>query len=135
VVEAAERSGSLITAAAALEQGREVMAVPGSVLTERHRGSHSLIRDGAALVTSGADVLAILGRLPLSASPPAASDRPTGDAVLDALPCGEACHLDTIAARTGLDPATLLARLLGLEVTGAVRRAEGGLFLRPGRTC
>jgi len=75
VVEAADRSGSLITAAAALEQGREVMAVPGSVLTDRHHGAHALIRDGATLITGVEDVLASLGRLPLGetrARPPMA---------------------------------------------------------------
>jgi len=135
VVEAADRSGSLITAAAALEQGREVMAVPGSVLTDRHHGAHALIRDGATLITGVEDVLASLGRLPLGEDPRASADGPTGDPVLDALPIGESCPLDAIAARTGLQPAVLLARLLGLEVAGVVRRAEGGLFVRPGRSC
>jgi len=135
VVEATDRSGSLITAAAALEQGREVMAVPGSVLSDRHRGAHALIRDGATLITGVEDVLASLGRLPLGGDPRASAEGPTGDPVLDALPIGESCPLDAIAARTGLQPAVLLARLLGLEVAGVVRRAEGGLFVRPGRSC
>jgi DNA protecting protein DprA len=61
VVEAPERSGALITAACALDQGREVMVVPGPARSERFRGSHALIRDGAALVEEAADVLAVLG--------------------------------------------------------------------------
>jgi DNA processing protein len=61
VVEASARSGSLITARLALDQGREVMAVPGPVTGERHRGAHALIRDGGALVESAADVFAVLG--------------------------------------------------------------------------
>lgn len=61
VIEAPERSGALITAACALDQGREVMVVPGPARSERFRGSHALIRDGAALVEEAADVLAVLG--------------------------------------------------------------------------
>jgi DNA protecting protein DprA len=61
VIEAHERSGSLITAACALEQGREVMVVPGPVRSGRNRGAHALLKDGAALVESAADVLAELG--------------------------------------------------------------------------
>jgi DNA processing protein len=63
VVEAAPQSGSLITARLAAEQGREVMAVPGSPLDPRHRGTNQLLRDGATLVESAADVLAALGSL------------------------------------------------------------------------
>jgi DNA processing protein len=79
VVEAAPQSGSLITARLAAEQGREVMAVPGSPLDPRHRGTNQLLRDGATLVESAADVLAALG--PLAAVPdrrprPAASTEP-----------------------------------------------------------
>ena len=61
VVEASEKSGSLITAAAALDQGREVMAVPGPVAPGRHRGAHALLRDGATLVERADDVMAALG--------------------------------------------------------------------------
>jgi DNA processing protein len=74
VVEAAPQSGSLITARLAAEQGREVMAVPGSPLDPRHRGTNQLLRDGATLVESAADVLAALGPLvptPAQAVPPA----------------------------------------------------------------
>ena len=63
VVEAAPQSGSLITARLAAEQGREVMAVPGSPLDPRHRGTNQLLRDGATLVRSAADVIAALGPL------------------------------------------------------------------------
>jgi DNA processing protein len=72
VVEAAPASGSLITARLALDYGREVMAVPGSPLDPRHRGTNQLLRDGAHLVESAADVLAILEPMRHRAEPPAA---------------------------------------------------------------
>jgi DNA processing protein len=75
VVEAAPQSGSLITARLAAEQGREVMAVPGSPLDPRHRGTNQLLRDGATLVESAADVLAALGPL---AAVPGRRPRPAG---------------------------------------------------------
>ena len=74
VVEAAPQSGSLITARLAAEQGREVMAVPGSPLDPRHRGTNQLLRDGATLVESAADVLAALG--PLAPIPDRRTTRP-----------------------------------------------------------
>ncbi|RPJ71016.1 MAG: DNA-protecting protein DprA [Acidobacteria bacterium] len=138
VIEAAERSGSLITAGFALEQGREVMAVPGSVLTGRYRGCHALIRDGAAVVESAEDVIACLRDSPLRlvnrpSEETDASDPP--NPVLSLLAPGEADDIDTLAARSGLKPASLLPRLLELELQGAVRRVAGGRFVRVGRTC
>jgi DNA processing protein len=78
VVEAAPNSGSLITARLAAEQGREVMAVPGSPLDPRHRGTNQLLRDGATLVESAADVLAALG--PLVPAPGRRTTRPAATA-------------------------------------------------------
>lgn len=130
VVEASARSGSLITARCALEQGREVMAVPGLALGGRNRGAHALLRDGAKLVEGVDDILEELrlARRPAAVPvPPTARDT---DPVAAALRPGEPCDLDTLAARTGLEASELLARLLHLELGGAVRRVDGGRFLR-----
>jgi DNA processing protein len=130
VIEAGERSGSLITASCAAEQGREVMVVPGTVLAGRNRGGHQLIRDGAALVETGEDVLAVLvGAQPCPGG--GATPAPeTGDAVLDALQVDDPQDLDRLCATTGLPPADVLARLAALELAGVVRRQAGGLFTR-----
>ena len=140
VVEASERSGSLITADCALEQGREVMAVPGSVLSDRHRGSHRLLKAGAALVESASDVLDALG-LFLRPQAKAEVQQPGGggdevpDALLAQLDPGEVRDLDGLASSSGLDAASLLPRLLHLELHGLVRRLPGGRFVRSGGTC
>jgi DNA processing protein len=150
VVEASQRSGSLITARLALEQGRDVMAVPGSVRSPLARGCHRLIREGAALVECAQDVLDALGlpgivRTPvktpetreLSSGPSeakhSAKRRPqpaTGEdaailAALDSTPL----PLDLIAAHAGLSPHRVAARLLELELVGVVLQVTEG-FLR-----
>jgi DNA processing protein len=133
VVEANEKSGSLITARCALDQGRDVLAVPGNVLTGRNRGAHALLRDGATIVESADDILEAIG---LRAAP-AEKLRNGGsaaDPVLDCLTPGEPCDLDAIAERSGLGTAVLLPRLFELELQGAVARAGGGRFVRVDRT-
>jgi DNA processing protein len=126
VIEAGEKSGSLITARAALEQGRDVLAVPGNVLSGRNRGAHALLRDGAKIVESADDILEELG-MP-RAAPKAGA--PVLDPVLAALIPGEPSDLDAIAERTGLNPTRLLPRLFDLEMRGAVARVGGGRFVR-----
>jgi DNA processing protein len=134
VVEAALRSGSLITARLAAEAGREVFAVPGSIHAPLSRGCHELIQQGAKLVLGLDDILdelrpAVRPR-PAPAAPPShAPERPLL-AALGFDPIG----LDEIAARTGLDAATLGARLLDLELEGCIARLPGGLFQRLART-
>ena len=136
VVEAALQSGSLITARQAVEQGKDVFAIPGSIHSPQSRGCHLLLKQGAKLVESAQDVLEEL-RLGGPAAPEA-EPAETGDAaantgrhapllrVLGFDPVG----LDALVARTGMDAATLQAYLLELELGGEVARLPGGLFQR-----
>jgi DNA processing protein len=135
VVEAAEKSGSLITAGCALEQGRAVMAVPGNILSGRHRGCHALIRDGAAVVESAEDVLAELRASSLRPVAQAGSQPPPSDPLLSHMQPGESYDVESLSRETGLAAPRLLSRLLELELQGAVRRVDGGRFVRAGRTC
>ncbi len=142
VVEAAVQSGSLITARLAAEMGREVMAIPGSIHAPQARGCHALIRQGARLVETVADVLEELqwggARVPAlaaGAQAPGADPRDTADApdttdpVLQAMGHGPISQ-EALSARTGLGPAELGARLLELELMGEVARLPGLLFQR-----
>ncbi len=132
VVEAALASGSLITARLASEQGREVFAIPGSIHSPHARGCHALLRQGAKLVESAQDVLEDL-RFVLPAAPAAAApgDEGAEDPLLAAMGYGP-IGLDALIARTGIPAPTLQARLLELELAGAVARLPGGLFQRLG---
>jgi DNA processing protein len=130
VVEASEQSGSLITARCALEQGRDVMAVPGSVLSGRNRGSHALLKDGARFVETADDILQELGWSP-AVTPSGIARSSTSDPILRQMEQGTAYELDQLAALTGLNGARLLARLTELELSGAISVA-GGRFVRQG---
>ncbi len=130
VVEAGEKSGSLITARFAAEQGRDVMAVPGNVLSGRNRGGHALLRDGARLVESADDVLEEIG-LTVSRTPSLGGDTThAADPIEACLYEGEPLDLDEISEQSGLAVSLLLPRLLDLELRGIVRRAGGGRFVR-----
>ena len=138
LVEAAEKSGSLITAACALEQGRDVMVVPGNPLTGRNRGGHALLRDGAKIVEGADDIVSELGLPGREGEGPGASPSLTGgaqDPIAAAMDTGEVYDLDALTARLGEPAPVILARLLELELHGIVRRVTGGGFIRPGRPC
>jgi DNA processing protein len=134
VVEAAARSGALITAREAVELGRDVLAVPGPVDSPTSRGTNALLRDGAALALDAASVLAALG---LSGLPeqgslrPAPPERLGTDAAavwqeLEAIPRS----VDDLARVVGLDAATALSALTRLELAGWARQSPGMRFQR-----
>ena len=153
VVEAALESGSLITARLAVECGRDVFAIPGSIHAPQSRGCHRLIQEGAKLVENSGDVLRELcpddvpRRARLSAPQPSlfaeaadllddaheTPDARAPDAALRTALGHDPVSLDALSARTGLPPEQLAARLLDMELTGAVQRLPGGLLQRRGR--
>lgn len=148
VVEAALKSGSLITARLASEQGKDVFAIPGSIHAAQSRGCHALIKQGAKLVESAQDVLEEFGHWR-----PAKSKNATNKIASDAHPSStnasfdredapessllqalgfDPVGLDALQARTGLPTAMLQAELLTLELEGHLARLPGGLFQRMG---
>ena len=141
VIEAALQSGSLITAQQALDQGKEVFAIPGSIHSTQSRGCHALIKQGAQLVESVQDIFDALGLDPAaipSGSPADANqthtdilsdDGDTDSALADALGYDPA-SLEILQVRTGWDTGQLQARLMELELKGQVARLPGGLFQR-----
>jgi len=126
VVEAALKSGSFITARCALEQNREVFAIPGSIHSPVARGCHKLIKDGAKLVESAEDVLSELGWKPALPPPCRKAER---DPLLRAMGHGPV-SLDDLAATTGAEVAELAARITHLELAGRVAAVAGGRFQR-----
>ena len=131
VVEAAPASGSLITARMAVEQGRDVFAIPGSIHAPQSRGCHALIKQGAKLVETVVDVLEEFpdGIGNARAYPAPVAEPQAESSLLQALGF-DPVRLDTLQARTGLDTATLQVQLLELELAGTVARLPGGLFQR-----
>ncbi|HQR45403.1 MAG TPA: DNA-processing protein DprA, partial [Thermoanaerobaculia bacterium] len=138
-VEAAEKSGSLITARYAADFGRDVAAVPGPILTEGCAGSNALLKDGAILVRDVEDVLGELAapslirpatRTGLLAPPPPPELDPDAAAVLAALDASEPRDADALLAATGLPAARLSSALVRLELEGLATAIPGALFLR-----
>jgi DNA processing protein len=126
VVEATTDSGSLITARVAAEQGREVFAIPGSIHSPLARGCHALLKQGAKLVESAADILDELAWQQRIAPPAHLSAAPP-DPVLDAMD-GAPVTLDTLAQRSGLTLDALSAKLLTLELEGRIAPLPGGRY-------
>ena len=124
VVEADERSGALITARLALDEGREVMAVPGSVFSRLSAGPNGLLRAGAAPVLTADDVLGALGLAPQAV--PAEEEPP----LLGLIRPGEAATVDRIAVESRLPVAQVLEALLALELAGRVVRQADGSYRR-----
>lgn len=141
VVEASLQSGSLITARLALEQGRDVFAIPGSIHAPQSKGCHALLKQGAKLVETAQDILEELGSLIPARSPkthikdiqetdasvPEVSDLDT--ALLEHLGF-DAVDIDTLATRCGLTVSQLSAMLLTLELSGHISVLPGGLYQR-----
>jgi DNA processing protein len=135
VVEAAEKSGSLVTAGIAAEQGRDVFAIPGSIHSALAKGCHKLIRQGALLVDTASDILTALGH-----GDAPAQEVPDEEVLLEQLTQSARLLLDalgydpvpadTLAARLKLDAADTQASLLALELAGVVERLPGGAFCR-----
>lgn len=130
VIQASKRSGSLVTARYALEEGRDVMAIPGSIFDQRHDGTNKLIKDGAYLVRSAADVWEILpGLKTVDVSSP--GQAPVLDinqcAVFELLKSGESMHQDELAQKCGLGD-EFAATILALELADILERQPGNLI-------
>jgi DNA processing protein len=130
VVEAALKSGSLLTANSANEQGRDVFAIPGSIHSPLSKGCHWLIKEGAKLVECAEDLLVELGReVPRGPPQPDSTRSGDSDPVLQAMGFAPT-SIDQMAQRTGLDAAKLAAHLSRLEIAGRVEAWAGGWFQR-----
>jgi DNA processing protein len=127
LIEASDRSGSLITARAALEQGRDVLVVPGNPASGHYAGSHALIKDGAALVETVQDVLDAIRWT----SPVSDGSKLNEISSLEALmPEGETVTVDRLSSQTGLETSVLLAELGKLELAGRILRVPGAGFVK-----
>jgi DNA processing protein len=127
IVEAAARSGALVTARQAVDEGREVFAVPGSILSDLSVGPNALLRMGAQPLLNPNDVLRVL-----DISPPAAVERSAAaqDQLLQVLAPGEALSVDEVASRAGRPVPEVLEIILGLEIEGHIERQQDGRYSR-----
>ncbi len=138
VVEANKKSGSLITANFALESGRDIYCIPGSIYSTGSAGVHNLIKQGAKLVDRPEDIFDDMGRLfPTASQKDAGKDNlPAGDAgkLLKLFIDGQSISVDELVTKSGLLPAEMNCALLELELTGWVSSVEGRYLLKQGRT-
>jgi len=121
VIEAPEKSGALITASAALEQGKDVLVMPGRVAGGRNRGGHLLIRDGAKIVETPDDILQEMGWVATVSGPSPGADTSAEPVEFT---------VDDIVSATGEPTQVVLARLLQLELAGQIQRIGSARFLR-----
>ena len=135
VVEAAERSGALITADFALEQGRDVMAVPGNIVNKLSRGPHRLLKQGARLVEGASDILDELGVEKLFPIPEDGGSVKMSkeEELLYSLLSLEPVSLEELIGKSGLLPQKAMAALMYLELKGRVRQMPGKFYIRTGR--
>jgi DNA processing protein len=129
VVEAGNPSGTLITARLALEQNRDVFAIPGSIHSPLSKGCHDLIKQGAKLVEEAGDILSELGLQPAAPSAPPEAQGEPSHPMLAAMGHAPA-SLDEIVQRTGMAAARVAAQLSRFEVEGRIALLPGGLFQR-----
>ncbi|MEW6378391.1 MAG: DNA-processing protein DprA [bacterium] len=137
IVEAREKSGALITANCALEQGREVFAIPGNIYSPSSRGTNQLIKQGARLVEGIEDILEELGIAPINRQAQMADSSQTPKMKLDqeeskiyALLSYDPVPIDVIIQKSGLYPQDIHTILLTLEMKGIIKQLPGKLFIR-----
>ncbi|MBQ9518375.1 MAG: DNA-processing protein DprA [Firmicutes bacterium] len=133
VIEAAERSGSLITANVALDQGREVFAVPGNINSKFSKGTNGLIKQGASVLTSADDILSVYG---IDKKKKTKREKNTNNftepnekSVYDAIDIVPQ-SVEELAAKTGLDTSTLQSTLMMLEINGHIKKMSGQRYVR-----
>jgi DNA processing protein len=138
VVEATKQSGSLITASFALEQGREVFAVPGSIHSFKSTGSHYLIKQGAKLIENADDILEEFGFHRGTTQESDGLREPSGARVemdkiqrkLYDLLCDYPMHIDQIVRKGGMDAGEVSSILMEMELKGLIKQLPGKMFVR-----
>ncbi|OGN32893.1 MAG: DNA protecting protein DprA [Candidatus Yanofskybacteria bacterium RIFCSPLOWO2_02_FULL_47_9b] len=128
VVEADLKSGSLVTAKSALDQNRDVFAVPGSIFSLRTAGPHMLIQHGAKLVASTEDILQEYDQLPLPKSRRLSTANPTEIRIIDILTTSGPLSVDAIIEKTKKETSEILATLAVMELNGLITQSDNGIY-------